>query len=294
MDRILITDLLARCVLGVTDEERREKQDVVINLVLFVDLKPAARSDRIEDAVNYRTLKKRILQVVESSSYRLVESLAERIAALSLEEPRVAEVLVRVDKPSVLRFARTVGVEILRGRNRSDERVFVGVGSNIEPEENVRRALGLLARQVRVRAVSTFYRTPAIGERDGPPFFNGVVEVSTSLPPRALKLDVLRRIEAQLGRRRGPDPNAPRPIDLDLVLYGDRVEPVEKDGLVLPDPDIVRRPFLALALFELAPGLVLPDSRRALRDVMAGLVDARMAPLGSFSESLRREIWGHG
>jgi 2-amino-4-hydroxy-6-hydroxymethyldihydropteridine diphosphokinase len=288
MDRIVIRDLLARCLLGVTDEERREKQDVVFNLVLFADLRPAARSDRIEDAVNYRTIKKRILQVAESSSYRLVESLAERIAALVLEEPRVAEVLVHVDKPSVLRFARTVGVEILRGRSSGGERVFVGVGSNIEPEANVRRALQLLAREVRLRAVSTIYRTPAIG--GGPPFLDGVVEVSTALTPRALKLDVLRRIEAQLGRQRGPDPNAPRPIDLDLLIYGDRVE---TDGLVLPDPEIAARPFLALALLELAPGLVLPDSRRALRDVVAGLVEPRMEPLGSFSESLRREVVGH-
>jgi 2-amino-4-hydroxy-6-hydroxymethyldihydropteridine diphosphokinase len=264
----------------------------VINLVLFADLRPAARSDRFEDAVDYRTIKKRIVQVAESSSYRLVESLAERIAAACLEEPRVAEALVRVDKPSVLRFARTVGVEILRGRDGgTGERVFIGVGSNIEPEENVRRALGLLAREVHVRAISTFYRTPAIGEPGGPPFLDGVVEVSTALPPRALKLEVLRRIEAQLGRRRGADRNAPRTIDLDLLLYGDRVD--ERDP-VLPDPDIATRSFLALALFELAPGLVLPDSRRALRDVVAGFVDPQMAALGSFSESLRRETWGHG
>jgi 2-amino-4-hydroxy-6-hydroxymethyldihydropteridine diphosphokinase len=292
MDRIVIRDLLVRCVLGVTDEERREKQDVVINLVLLADLRPAARSDRIEDAVDYRTIKKRIVKIAEASGYRLVEALAERVAGICLEEPRVLQAQVRVDKPSVLRFARTVGVEIVRGRDGGGgERVFVGVGSNIDPEANVRRALGLLAREVRVRAVSTFYRTPAIGDPGGPPFLDGVIEVSTTLPPRALKMDVLRRIEADLGRRRGPDRNAPRPIDLDLLLYGDRVE---KDGLVLPDPDITERPFLALALFELAPCLVLPDSRRALIDVIAGLIDSRMTPLGPFSESLRREVSGSG
>jgi 2-amino-4-hydroxy-6-hydroxymethyldihydropteridine diphosphokinase len=293
MDRIVIRDLLVRCVLGVTDEERRERQDVVLNLVLFADLGPAARSDRIEDAVNYRPIKKAIVKVAEASSYRLIESLAERIAGVCLEDPRVAEALVRVEKPSVLRFARTVGVEILRGRDGgAGERVFVGVGSNIDAEANVRRALRLLAREVRVRAVSTFFRTPAIGEAGAPPFLDGVVEVSTALPPRALKLDVLRRIEAQLGRRRGAERNAPRTIDLDLLLYGDRVE--RGGDLVLPDSDIATRPFLALALLELAPALVLPDSGRALRDVVAGFVDARMAPLGAFSEGLRKELWGHG
>lgn len=116
MDRILIKDLLARCILGVTAEERREKQDVLISVALSLDLAPAGRSDRVEDGVNYRPIKKRILAVAESSQYHLVEALAERIAAECLEEQRVQEVEVTVEKPSALRFARSVAVEIVRRR----------------------------------------------------------------------------------------------------------------------------------------------------------------------------------
>ncbi len=116
MDRILITDLLVRCIIGVNEDERRERQDVVINLAISADLGKAGRSDRFEDAVDYRGIKKRIVAAVESSRYYLIEALAEAVAGICLEHPAVAEVQVRIDKPSALRFARSVGVEITRTR----------------------------------------------------------------------------------------------------------------------------------------------------------------------------------
>jgi FolB domain-containing protein len=116
MDRILISDLLVRCIIGVRDEERREKQDVVINLSLYADFRKAGKSDRIEDAVDYSAVKKRILSMAEKSQYNLVEALAEAVAEICLEQPAVSCVQVRVEKPSALRFARSVGVEITRER----------------------------------------------------------------------------------------------------------------------------------------------------------------------------------
>ncbi len=116
LDRILISDLSARCIIGVWEEERREKQDVLINVELFTDLSQEGKSDRFEDAVDYRDIKKRIMTAVENSQFHLIEALAEVIAKLCLENPRVRKTLVRVEKPSALRFTRTVGVEILRER----------------------------------------------------------------------------------------------------------------------------------------------------------------------------------
>jgi len=116
MDRILIKDLLVRCIIGVSDEERREKQDVIINVALYTDLHKPGASDRFEDAVDYRTLKKKIVEIVSESEYFLIEALAERIAAICLEHQAVEKVLVGVEKPTALRFARSVGVEILRDR----------------------------------------------------------------------------------------------------------------------------------------------------------------------------------
>jgi len=116
MDKILIRDILARCIIGINDEERREKQDVVVNLVLWTDLANAGSTDRVEDTVDYRQIKKRVVSEIEQSSYCLLEALAERIAQLSLENPLVRQVQVTVEKPGALRFARSVGVEIVRER----------------------------------------------------------------------------------------------------------------------------------------------------------------------------------
>jgi dihydroneopterin aldolase/D-erythro-7,8-dihydroneopterin triphosphate epimerase len=116
-DRIFIKDLMLRCVIGLGEEERREKQDVLINLILWADLRKASDSDSIKDAVDYSALKKRIITLVEGSQYHLAESLADRIASLCLEEAAVQQVQVTVEKPTALRFAHSVGVEIIRSRS---------------------------------------------------------------------------------------------------------------------------------------------------------------------------------
>ena len=114
MDRILINDLRVRCIIGVNDEERRDKQDVVINVEILTDLSKAGKSDRFQDTVDYSKIKKRIMAMAENSRFYLVEALAEAVAGICLEHPAVSEVLVRVEKPSALRFAKSVGVEITR------------------------------------------------------------------------------------------------------------------------------------------------------------------------------------
>jgi dihydroneopterin aldolase/D-erythro-7,8-dihydroneopterin triphosphate epimerase len=114
MDRILIKDLLVRTIIGTKDDERRAKQDVLINVTLWADLRKAGRNDCIEDTLNYRTINKRILHLVEKNAFFLVEKLAESICGICLEDPRVERVQVQVEKPGALRFARSVGVEITR------------------------------------------------------------------------------------------------------------------------------------------------------------------------------------
>jgi FolB domain-containing protein len=114
LDRIYIRDLQIRCLIGIYDEERREKQDVIINVMMEACLRDACRSDRIEDTVDYKAIKKRILAMVEDSACYLVEHLAERIARICLDDPRVRRVTVSVDKPGALRFARSVAIEITR------------------------------------------------------------------------------------------------------------------------------------------------------------------------------------
>jgi FolB domain-containing protein len=115
-DRIEIKDLLLRTIIGINDEERRARQDVLINITLFVDVRDAGRSDDIADAVNYRTITKQVIETVESAKFFLVEKMAAEIAAICLRDRRVERARVSVEKPGALRFARSVGVSIERGR----------------------------------------------------------------------------------------------------------------------------------------------------------------------------------
>ena len=117
-DEIRIEGLLLRAIIGINGEERRDRQDVLIDIVLSVDTYTAGRTDDIADApLDYRTLAKRIINRVEDSAFHLIERLAEEIATLCLEEPRVERARIEVRKPGALRFATSVGVAIERGRN---------------------------------------------------------------------------------------------------------------------------------------------------------------------------------
>jgi 2-amino-4-hydroxy-6-hydroxymethyldihydropteridine diphosphokinase len=167
-------------------------------------------------------------------------------------------------------------------------RAFVSIGSNIEPKTNIEEAVRRLARHVEVVGVSTFYRSEPVGPPGQPPFLNGVVEVRTDLPPRALKFAALRRIEGELGRVRTADRYAPRPIDLDLLIYDECVTASRE--LTLPDPDIISRPFLAVPLGELAPGLVLPGDGRTMGEVAAELADHGMSQAAAYTEKVRESV----
>ena len=166
-------------------------------------------------------------------------------------------------------------------------RVFVGIGSNIEPRSNIKGALAALHRAVGVRAVSTLYRTPALKRPADPPFVNGVAELGDALAPLQLKR-LFRRTEQALGRQRGPDRYAPRTIDLDLLIYGDLV--CNTDELRVPDPAILERPFVAIPLLELAPDLVIPGSGATLRAVTASIPPYPMEALPDLTSELRKEL----
>jgi FolB domain-containing protein len=117
MDKVIITDLLARGIIGVNDWERKRAQDILINLILFTDTKRAGDTDNLADCVNYSTMSKKILEHAESADRLTVEALANDLAKICFEDKGVQKVIVRVEKPGAVRFARSVGVEIERSRD---------------------------------------------------------------------------------------------------------------------------------------------------------------------------------
>lgn len=116
MDKVFITDLSARGIIGINDWEREKPQEILINITLFGDLRQAGVSDDIADCINYRTVSKKVIQHAETAQHLTVEALAADIAQLCLEENGVSKVIVQVEKPGAVRFARSVGVQIERER----------------------------------------------------------------------------------------------------------------------------------------------------------------------------------
>jgi FolB domain-containing protein len=114
VDQTHIRDLLLRTVIGINPEERTIRQDLILNLTVFTDQKPAAEADDFNLTVDYKAMKMAVIKLVESSSYGLIEALAEAVAGLLLKIEGVLACRVCVDKPGALRFARSVAVEIFR------------------------------------------------------------------------------------------------------------------------------------------------------------------------------------
>ncbi|MEJ2647419.1 MAG: dihydroneopterin aldolase [Sedimentisphaerales bacterium] len=114
MDRILLTDLRCECIIGCNSWERTKKQEVIINITLYADLSRPSLSDDINDTIDYKDMKKQVVDMVEKSSFKLIEALAGAIIRICLSHKSVNAAMVRVNKPGALRYSRTVGVEIFR------------------------------------------------------------------------------------------------------------------------------------------------------------------------------------
>jgi 2-amino-4-hydroxy-6-hydroxymethyldihydropteridine diphosphokinase len=278
---------LLRGIVGINKEEQEKQQDILLNITLFVDMSAAGLSDDIDDAINYRTLTKRIIRMVEASSFFLVERLAAEVVALCLTDPRVGAARVRVEKPGALRFARSVGVEIERTQEdlaALPNRVVVTLGSNIDPAANLQAAVAELRtyEAVSVIAVSPVYETAPVGTADQTSFLNAAVLIVTPQSVDALKSGVLQPVEQALGRVRTADKYAARTIDLDIALFN--YEVLDARGHHIPDPDILSYPHVAVPIADVAPYYIHPETGQTLAAVARGLMTVR----GIHSDTIMR------
>jgi len=172
--------------------------------------------------------------------------------------------------------------------------VYLGLGANVgNREANLRLALRGLFRMARVEAVSALYETDPVGGpfdsapwpgRQGrpeqPPFYNAVCRIETGLEPRPL-LRFLQSLEREIGRRPGGPRFGPRPIDLDILLYEERI--VEEEGLVIPHPRLAERAFVLVPLAEIAAEVRHPALGKTVGELRAAVGEEgvrRIAPAG--------------
>lgn len=139
---------------------------------------------------------------------------------------------------------------------------YLSLGSNIDKERNLLACVRLLANHGRLLAISPAYETTPVGNPADPSFLNAAVILQTSLSAADLKEQVLRKVEAQLGRQRTVDPNAARTIDVDISLFNDQVLVLGKRRI--PDPEILLYPHVVVPLADVAPSYQHPETGETL------------------------------
>jgi GTP cyclohydrolase-4 len=149
---------------------------------------------------------------------------------------------------------------------------YLGFGSNMgNRQRNLDKVLELLSQRLQVKRLSSVYDTEPLDNVDQPRFLNLVCQMTTRLAPMEL-LTMAKGIELKLGRKPGTH-NAPRPIDIDILFYGDQV--IKTSELVIPHPRLVERAFVLIPLAEIAPGLVHPMNGKTVRELLQGVTETQ-------------------
>lgn len=260
MDLIEIDNLRLRCEIGFSQHEIGVKQDVVISLRMGTEMRLAGETDNPDDAFNYRTVTKAIITQVEASHYKLVEALAAAIARICVVDHSAGWVEVRVHKPGALRFADSVGVMIERTAEDFTTTAYVSIGSNIDPETNLRKAAAMMRERCEVVALSSVYQSPPYGFLDQPDFLNVTAKIRNPLTPVQFKTQVLDEIEKACGRDRASQINkdGPLALDMDILLWGDRAFEYGEKPWRVPNSGILKFAAVAIPLAEIAPDVVHP------------------------------------
>ena len=263
MDIVYIRDLRLDAVIGIYEWERRINQEINVNLEMGWDNRQAADTDDIQYTLNYKEAAQLVKDLVAKSEYQLVETLAEKIAELLLEEMAVNWIKVSVGKPFAVSDSKEVGVTIERYRQEKSVMVYLDIGSNINREENIQSCVNQLSKDFPDIIFSKAYESDSLGF-EGDPFINITAGFETDLSYPDLKF-YLKNIENKHARKRSRNNKfISRTLDVDVVLYGKHVLQPEYD---VPRSEILKFPFVLFPLAEIAPEVMHPQQKKTIAEL---------------------------
>ena len=266
MDKINIKNLEVFAKHGVFPEEKSIGQRFLISAALYMDLREAGKSDDLTKTLDYAGLCRDIKAFVEDNTFCLIETIAERLAALLLiSNPLLKRIWLEVKKPSapIAMPLETVSVEIERSRHKA----YIALGSNMGDRE---AHLDFAVREIekepncRISRVSSFIKTAPYGYMEQDDYLNGCLEVETLLTPFEL-LRFLLDVENNAGRVRDMR-WGPRTLDLDIIFYDDII--ISDKSLRIPHSEAHRREFVLIPLVEIAPNVMHPILKKTVTELL--------------------------
>lgn len=268
MNKIIIRGLKFFACHGVNAEEKVTPQPFVFDVDLFYDFYGAAKTDSIQNTVNYSSVCKIIEKVVKSNSFNLIEKLAYECLFSLMENTPAKSVSLTLYKPEapLKQSFSSVGVSLSCER----EKVYLSLGSSCGDRENyLSSALRKLntSRGITVKKVSGIIETEPFGGVAKNKFLNLAAEVETFLSPREL-LEEIHRIESECGRVRSTRWDD-RTLDIDIVFFGNKI--IREEGLTIPHPELYKRDFVLTPLNEIAPGFYCPVCGKTVAELAASL-----------------------
>ena len=269
MDRINIKNLEVIARHGVLPEEKVIGQKFLVSAALHMDLRSAGKSDDFTKTLDYAEICCSIKAFIKDNRFSLIETVAERLAAMLLTEyPPLQKIWLEIKKPwaPISIPIETVSVEI----ERSKHTAFISLGSNMgDREAHLDFAVSELGRvqDCRVLDVSTYITTAPYGYTAQDDFLNGCMKIETLLTPHEL-LRVLLDIEKKTGRVRNVR-WGPRTLDLDIVFYDDIV--ISDEKLRIPHAEAHKRDFVLIPLGEIAPYLQHPVLKKTAAELLEDL-----------------------
>jgi dihydroneopterin aldolase / 2-amino-4-hydroxy-6-hydroxymethyldihydropteridine diphosphokinase len=272
-DYIVLTGLKVRCIIGIFDWERKEKQDILIDLKFPCDIRKVSRRDNITDTFNYKKIAKSIIAFVEKSQYQLIETLAEKLADSLIKNFQIPEIYLSVSKPGAVRGSQNVGVEIYRRSSdiKTQKFMYLSLGSNIHPRKNILLALSEISKRYSILGQSHIYETSPVGYTLQKPFWNLVVAMEARESPNKVRKWIELQ-EKKAGRVPIHNPFGPRPMDIDLILWGNQVK--QYSEFALPHPDIETKAFVLFPLLEINPNFMHPLLKKPLIELAAKFNDS--------------------